>query len=94
MSESEPRTQGSGHAAMERPIANRRRGRVRGCLRLRGKALFQGPLFARRGALRPGGLGQQALGFFVGRFVVVRRAVAVGVVLGFLGMVAGFGGLG
>ena len=27
------------------------------------------------------------------RFVVVRRAVAVGVVLGFLGLVAGFGGL-
>jgi hypothetical protein len=40
-----------------------------------------------------GGLGQQALGFFVGRFVVVRRAVAVGVVLGFLGVAAGFGGL-
>ena len=29
----------------------------------------------------------------MGRFVVVRRAVAVGVVLGFLGLVAGFGGL-
>ena len=29
----------------------------------------------------------------MGRFVVVRRAVAVGVVLGFLGVVPGFGGL-
>ena len=41
----------------------------------------------------PIGLLQQALGFFPGRFVVVRRAVAVGVVLGFLGVAAGFGGL-
>ena len=43
------------------------------------------------GPLRLIGFGQQALGFFVGRFVVVRRAVAVGVVLGFLGVAAGFG---
>ena len=43
--------------------------------------------------MRLGGLGPQALGFFVGRFVVVRRAVTVGAVLGFLGVLAGFGGL-
>ena len=43
--------------------------------------------------MRPTSLPQQALGFFVGRFVVVRRAVAVGVVLGLLGVVASFGEL-